>query len=137
MRKEGLSDGVIDTIQSSRAGSTKTLYGKQWKGFSKWCRTKNVDPCRCSISRVLGYLQTLVTNELAYQTIKGYAAAISAYHVGFGGVKVFSSPLMRQFLEGVQRVRPVVINRTPPWELSVVLKALCGPPFEPLAQASL
>ena len=43
-RNDGLSDGVIDTIQSARAGSTKTLYGNQWKGFSKWCRTKGVDP---------------------------------------------------------------------------------------------
>ena len=137
MRKDGLSDGVIDTIQSARAGSTKNLYGRQWKGFSKWCRVEGVDPCRCSINRILGYLQTLVAHRLAYQTIKCYASAISAYHAGIDGVKVFAVPLLRQFLEGVKRVRPVVINRTPPWELSVVLKALSGPPFEPLTQVSL
>ena len=78
-----------------------------------------------------------MANILTYQTFKGYAAAISAYHVGFGGVKVFSTPLMGQFLEGVQRVRPVVFNRTPPWELAVVLKARSGPLFEPMARVSL
>ena len=96
-----------------------------------------MDPCGCDINHILEYLQTLVTHELAYQTIKGYAAAISAYHVGLDGTKVFSVPLMRTYLEGVKRLRPVVIQRSPPWELSVVLDALTGPPFEPLAQVSL
>ncbi len=34
----GLSAGVIETILSSRAPSTRRLYGLKWNVFSTWCR---------------------------------------------------------------------------------------------------
>ncbi len=45
-------------------------------------------------------------------------------------------PLITRFLRGVMRLRPRVRSRVPPWDLAVVLEALCKPPFEPIEEVS-
>lgn len=44
---------------------------------------------------------------------------------------------MSLFLKGAQRLRPRSLVRVPSWDLPLVLAALRGPPFEPLARADL
>ncbi len=41
------------------------------------------------------------------------------------------------FLCGALRLRPPVWSRIPPWDLAVVLNALCRPPFEPIEEVSV
>ena len=85
----------------------------------------------------LTYLQLLVDRGLAHSTIKVYAAAISSCHERFDGRSAFSQPLMRRFLQGVRRQRPVVHASSPQWDLPLVLEALVTEPFEPLELSSL
>ncbi len=61
-------------------------------------------------------------------------AAISAYHASLGGQSVGRHPLVTRFLRGALRLRPPVRSRIPPWDLAVVLDALCRPPFEPIEE---
>ncbi len=63
-------------------------------------------------------------------------AAIAAYHAPMGGQSVGKDPLITRFLHSVMRPRPRVRSRVPPWDLAVVLEALCKPPFEPIAEVS-
>ncbi len=63
-------------------------------------------------------------------------AAIAAYHVPLGGQSVGKDPLVTRFLHGVMRLRPQVRSRVPPWDLAVVLEALCRPPFESIEEIS-
>ncbi len=63
-------------------------------------------------------------------------AAIAAYHAPLGGQSVGRDPLVTRFLRGVMRLRPQVRSRVPPWDLAVVLDALCRPPFEPIEEIS-
>ncbi len=42
-----------------------------------------------------------------------------------------------QFLQGGRRMNPLRPRTVPPWDLPTVLKALKGPPFEPLQSTSL
>ncbi len=51
-----------------------------------------------------------------------------------GGQSVGKDPLITRFLRGVMRLRPRVRFRVPPWDLAVVLEALCKPPFEPIEE---
>ncbi len=53
-----------------------------------------------------------------------------------GGQSVGKEPLTTRFLRGVMRLRPRVRSRVPPWDLAVVLEALCKPPFEPIEEVS-
>ncbi len=43
--------------------------------------------------------------------------------------------LVSSFMRGVKRLRPVLPPSFPSWDLSVVLKGLLEPPFEPLESA--
>ena len=66
-----------------------------------------------TLGSILSYIQLLVDKGLAHATVKVYAAAISSCHEGFGGRPVFSQPLMKRFLQGIRRQRPVVHVSTP------------------------
>ena len=137
LQRLGLPPAVVRTIQSARAPSTTACYAARWSAFQRWCTERESDPISCPLPVVLTYLQTLVDNDLAPSTVKAYAAAISSCHDGYGERTVFAHPLVKRFLKGVRRQKPAVRSLTPQWDLTLVLRALGKPPFEPLAQAPL
>jgi len=52
----GLSAGMVETILSSRAPSTRRLYGLKWNVFATWCRELELDPVNCPVASVLEFL---------------------------------------------------------------------------------
>jgi len=135
--RAGLSEQVVQTIQTARAGSTIACYRAKWSGFQRWCEERGVDPLTCPVGDTLSFLQLLVDRGLSHATIKVYAAAISSCHEGLGGSPVFAHPLVKRFLQGVRRQRPVTRTSVPQWELPLVLEALTRDPYEPLECSSL
>ncbi len=85
---------------------------------------------------MLEFLQARLSTGLTHSTLKVYVAVISAYHASLGGQSVGRHPLVTRFLRGALRLRPPVRSRIPPWDLAVVLEALCRPPFEPIEEIS-
>ena len=67
-----------------------------------------------------------------FRTIKDYVAAISACYVGLKTGTVGEHALMRCFMQGMLRKRPMGKNVAPKWDLSMVLDALTQALFEPL-----
>ncbi len=132
----GLSTEVVETILQSRAPSTRKLYGLKWRLFTSWCGDHQLDPVNCPIGTVLEFLQARFSAGLSHSTLRVYVAAIASYHAPMGGQSVGKDPLIIRFLRGVLRLRPRVRSRVPPWDLAVVLEALCKPPFEPIEQVS-
>ncbi len=132
----GLSTEVVETILQSRAPSTRKLYALKWRLFTSWCGDRQLDPVNCPIGTVLEFLQARFSAGLTHSTLKVYVAAIAAYHAPLGGQSVGKDPLVTRFLRGVMRLRPQVRSRVPPWDLAVVLDALCRPPFEPIEEIS-
>ncbi|KAL0148327.1 hypothetical protein M9458_056389 [Cirrhinus mrigala] len=128
----GLSTEVVETILQSRAPSTRKLYALKWKLFTSWCGRHQQDPVNCPVGSVLEFLQDRLSAGLTHSTLKVYVAAIAAYHAPLGGLSVGKNPLVTRFLRGALRLRPPVRPRIPTWDLSVVLEALCRPPFEPI-----
>ncbi|XP_051815406.1 uncharacterized protein LOC127537286 [Acanthochromis polyacanthus] len=137
LHESGLPTRVIETIQCARAPSTRSLYDNKWRVFEKWCETKVIIPFQCSVPDVLCFLQDLLDGNKAFSTIKVYLAAISACHVGFGGAPIGQHPLIKRFMKGVRRLRPVRKHPVPSWDLPLVLEALTRLPFEPLECADL
>ncbi|KAL0177345.1 hypothetical protein M9458_026239, partial [Cirrhinus mrigala] len=129
-----LSTEVVETILQSRAPSTRKLYALKWKLFTSWCGRRQQDPVNCPVGSVLEFLQDRLSAGLTHSTLKVYVAAIAAYHAPLGGLSVGRNPLVTRFLRGALRLRPPVRPRVPPWDLSVVLEALCRPPFEPVEE---
>ncbi|KAI2647016.1 Transposon Ty3-G Gag-Pol polyprotein [Labeo rohita] len=132
----GLSTEVVETILQSRAPSTRKLYALKWKLFTSWCGRCQQDPVNCPVGSVLEFLQSRLSAGLSHSTLKVYVAAIAAYHAPLGGLSVGKDPLVTCFLRGALRLRPPVRPRVPTWDLSVVLEALCRPPFEPVEEIS-
>ncbi|XP_058483844.1 uncharacterized protein LOC131459867 [Solea solea] len=137
LQESGLPSRVIETIQCARAPSTRSLYDNKWRVFERWCEAKQIIPFQCSVPEVLCFLQDLMDGDKAFSTIKVYLAAVSACHVGFGGAPVGQHPLIKRFMRGARRLRPVRKPLVPSWDLPMVLEALSGLPFEPLEFADL
>ena len=78
LERLGLSQDVVRTIQSARAASTRASYTAKWTAFQRWCVEKALDPTACSLPHILSFLQLLVDRNLAFSTVKTYAAAISS-----------------------------------------------------------
>ena len=130
-------DSVQHTILNARAPSTRLQYDNRWKLFSSWCGDRSEDPVHCSLPTSLEFLQSLLGKGRSPSTLKVYVAAISCHHAKIDNGTVGSHNLVSLFLKGAQRLHPPRAPRTPVWELNIVLDALCGPPFEPLARTEL
>ncbi|KAL0147598.1 hypothetical protein M9458_057104, partial [Cirrhinus mrigala] len=66
-----------------------------------------------------------------------YVTAIAAYHDAVDGVSIGKHQLVVRFLRGARRVNPPRLHLVPSWDLSVALRGLRGPPFEPLVSVEL
>ncbi len=89
------------------------------------------------MSVVLSFLQEMLDKQRSSSTIKVYAAAIVAFHAPIAGRSMGRDSVVIQFLRGARRMNPPRPRSVPPWDLPTVLRALKGPPFEPLQSSSL
>jgi integrase len=90
-----------------------------------------------SVGLVLQFLQNRFDLGRQASTIKSYVSALGHFLPRFDGQSLGCHPNIKLFLKGVRRLRPPTRVTVPPWDLSLVLGFLNGPPFEPLASASL
>ncbi|KAK5900671.1 hypothetical protein CgunFtcFv8_025613 [Champsocephalus gunnari] len=120
----GLPQKVINTIQSARASSTRSLYDCKWRVFEEWCLQEGHISFQCPVGVILSFLQDLIDKHRAFSTIKVYLAAIAACHVGFEGKTASQHPLVCGFMKGARRLLPVSRSLVPLWDLAVVLNGL-------------
>lgn len=105
------------------------LYALRWKLFTFWCRDRQLDPGNCPVGTVLEFLQARFSAGLTHSMLKVYLADIAAYHVPLNGQSLGRHPLVSRFLCSTLTLRPPVWSRIPPWDLVVLLEALCKAPF--------
>lgn len=63
-------EAVVQTVLNARAFFIRALYNKRWKLFASWFSAQGVDPERCSVPVLLGYLQKLLDKGLSVSTVK-------------------------------------------------------------------
>ena len=139
LRASGYTEEVVDTLQGSRATSTRSQYDKRWKVFDGWCQRQSprVVAFQASIMEVLSFLQERLTMGRSYSTVKGLLYAIAAGHEGLNGQPLGRHPMAIRFLAGAKRSSVQPRSLFPAWELALVLDALCEGPFEPLETVSM
>ncbi len=93
-----------------------------------------VDPVICPVGLVLEFLQDKFLAGAATTTLRVYVAAIAARRDS-DDVPLGRHHFVSSFMCGVKRLRPVHPPSFPSWDLSVVMKGLQEPPFEPLESA--
>ncbi|XDV26734.1 hypothetical protein PO909_030369 [Leuciscus waleckii] len=133
----GLPKGVLNTITQARAPSTRRLYSSKWSVFSGWCTARGVSPTNCDVTEVLSFLQELLDGGRAPSTLKVYVAAIAAFSETTLGQSIGRNDLVIRFLRGAKRLNPPRPPSVPVWDLSTVLEAMKGAPFEPLQSIDL
>lgn len=84
-------------------------------------------------ANILQFLQEGIDKGLTPSTIKVQIAALSVYLEK----RLQEDPFIARFCKAISRRKPVRVNIAPSWDLSVVLKAFLGSPFEPISEASL
>src|SRR4029434_1320053 len=65
-----LSDAVVATIQSGRAGSSRALYTLKWRSLERWCAARQHNPINCALGVILEFLQQLFDEGKAASTLK-------------------------------------------------------------------
>ncbi|XP_041437519.1 uncharacterized protein LOC108707890 isoform X1 [Xenopus laevis] len=133
LNRLGLSDSTVSTILASKKKSTHLKYARTWEVFIDWCKARGHDPLRISEVTIIEFLQAGVERNLSISTLKGQVTAISA-HTDFHWA---SGILLKRFFQGLKKLCPIIRSEVPPWDLSLVLKALMEHTFEPLEEASL
>ncbi len=86
---------------------------------------------------VLSFLQVLLDKGCSHSTLRVFVAAIAAFHAPIAGQSVGRDNSVVHFLKGAKRLNPPRPLTVPTWNLPTVLRALKGPPFEPLQSTNL
>ncbi len=133
----GLPERVLNTISEARALSTRRLYALKWSVFSTWCLNRGENPSTSELAVVLSFLQELLDKGRSHSTLKVFVAAIAAFHAPIAGQSVGRDNSVVRFLKGARRLNPPRPLTVPTWDLPTVLRALKGPPFEPLQSTNL
>ncbi len=128
----GFPERVLNTISEARAPSTRRLYALKWSVFSTWCLNRGENPSTSELAVVLSFLQELLDKGRSHSTLKVFVAAIAAFHAPIAGQSVGRDNSVVRFLKGARRLNPPRPLTVPTWDLPTVLRALKGPPFEPL-----
>ncbi len=102
-----------------------------------WCSTRGTDPVSSDISLILSFLKELLYKGHSPSTLKVNVSAISASHAPIAGQLVSRNNLVVRFLKGSRRLNPPRLVTIPTWDLPTVLRALKGPPLEPLQSVDL
>ncbi len=136
-RPTGFPERVLNTISEARAPSTRRLYALKWSVFSTWCLNRGENPSTSELAVVLSFLQELLDKGRSHSTLKVFVAAIAAFHAPIAGQSVGRDNSVVRFLKGARRLNPPRPLTVPTWDLPTVLRALKGPPFEPLQSTDL
>ena len=132
---EEFSPGVVDIMMQNWAASTRATYDPKWADFKRWCCARQRDPFTCPLPQVFEYLHHLVQKGAMPSTVRVYASSLTA-HRGPNMASIIGSPAGHLFFKGLLRLRPPKKPAPPQWDVAEVLRTLCQPPFEPLAEAS-
>ena len=136
-RAAGFSASVAAQVGLAQRPSLRTNYQLKWSVYWDWCRSEGHFVSRPSLPKVADFLFWLRRLKgLSVSFILGYSSMLSAFFallcLRFPQILFFRG-LIRYFKVEAP-LRPL---RPPAWDLSMVLRYLSSPLFEPLHLSSL
>ena len=136
-RQAGFSEAVASQLTHCRRRSTPINYQAKWVVYRSWCHRHGHSVSRPTVAKVADFLLYLRRSlSLSYSSIASYRSMLSGV-CRFVLPELSSRFVLHDLLRSFRLERPLSSSRVPPWDLLVVLRFLRGPPFEPLASASL
>ena len=136
-RTLGFSASVAHQLARSRRSSTRHNYQSKWVTYRNWCHCHGRSVSSPTIPKVADFILYLRRSlHMSYSSIASYHSMLSATFC-FILPEISSHPVLHDLLRSFRIKRPLPSSRVPPWDLSLVLFLLRGPPFEPLVSCSL
>jgi len=136
LRKKGFSKDAAQRMASSVRRSTANNYGSKWTAFVNWLAGRQIDRRDVSIPTVADFLLHLVTDlQLSPSAVKGYRAALAPV-LKLHGIDISNSPEISALVRNFDINAPTSRSVTPRWDVTLILRRLQRPPYEPLATAS-
>ncbi len=137
LQAKGFSKPTADLIAGGHRTSTSALYQSKWQTFLDWCGGRQIDPLSASVCIVADFLTFLFqTKQFTVSTIKGYRSALSQVFRP-RGVDLTNDENLTALIKAMEIQRPIVRSQVPKWDLSLVLRSLTRPPYEPMRLADL
>ena len=125
-------------ILSAQRPSTQAVYEGHWQKWAMWCHRKEIDPFNPSEIDVVNHLSFLSARfGVSPAFVKVRRAAISSTLSSLGNPVISSSTLVSRAVRGIGLLSVKDKQKTPSWDIRVVLTYLMSTEFEPLASASL
>ena len=136
-RAAGFSASVAAQVGLARHPSSRTSYHFKWSVFRDWYRREGHSISRPSLPKVANFLFWLRRLKgLSVSSILGYRSVLSAvFRCTLPSIS--SDPVLRDLIRSFKVEAPPRPLRLPAWDLSLVLRCLTSPMFEPLHLSSL
>ena len=136
-RSFGFSSAVARQLARCRRSSARVNYQAKWAVYRAWCARHGHSVSRPSVPKIASFLLYLRHSlSLSYSSLASYRSMLSVVF-RFILPELSSHFVLRDLLRSFRLERPISLSRVPPWDLSLVLSFLRGPPFEPLSSCSL
>ena len=131
-RAAGLSASVAAQVGLARRPSSHTNYQLKWSVYRDWCRSEYHSFSRPSLPKVADFLLWLRRLKgLLVSSILGYRSMLSAVFC-YALPSISSDPVLRDLIWSFKVEAPPWLLHPPAWDLSLVLRYLTSPVFEPL-----
>lgn len=93
-----------DYAKQSRSANTRTAYKSDWKDFSTWAMSYDLQPLPALPTTLAAYISDLASRATT-STIRRRISAISQAHIVAGYPSPASDPIVREVWKGIRRVK--------------------------------
>ena len=136
LRKRGFSRRTAREMSCPIRESSSRVYDGKWSIFCSWCRKRKIYPSSATVPQVADFLTHLRLDEgLSVSAIQGYRSSLNQV-LALKGRDLSTSREISMLIRRFKKSCPPREVRPPEWDLSLVLRSLRSPPFEPLCEAS-
>ncbi|KAJ7342034.1 hypothetical protein JRQ81_008429, partial [Phrynocephalus forsythii] len=134
---DGLEDStlIFSIYVAARKPSTRKSYSSKWRRFLHYTSSHSYPHENPPLQVVLLFLLHLKKSGLSMSSLRVFLSAIVAHQpLDSPAATFFRHPHLKLFLRDLKNTFPDRRPFPPQWSLSLVLRALSGPPFEPLVK---
>lgn len=122
-KKLDLSERSISVLMKSWRGSTCKQYNVYIKKWFQYSSQVQCNSCVPTISNVLDFLASLMTEGCGYSAINTARSALSGFII-VDNLPVGQHPLVKRFLRGVFNIKPCLPRYGTTWDVNIVLEYL-------------
>ena len=137
LRARGFSRKAARLMSNPVRQSSSSVYQAKWRVFCDWCESRGLDPCSAPVVQLAEFFIFLRdTKRLSLSAIRGYRCALAPV-LRQSGIDISTDKDLSSLFRSFAVSCPPRSPRLPAWDLSLVLRSLLRPPYEPLRTASM